>query len=68
MTELKSPNDLLGHPIHWKKVAPGHWEARIAEKTLTMKMNDFPDEPLYTVTFAGQSMYLDDAPPGWSIE
>jgi hypothetical protein len=30
-------------------------------------MNDFPDEPLYTLKWRGTSLDLDDSPPSWKI-
>jgi hypothetical protein len=31
-------------------------------------MNDFPDEPLYTVIVGNERLELDDAPKGCAIE
>jgi hypothetical protein len=30
-------------------------------------MNDFPDEPLYTVEVSGERFDFDDAPASWTI-
>ena len=30
-------------------------------------MNDFPEEPLYTLSCDGETLDLDDAPPEWII-
>lgn len=62
MAPVTSPKDLLRLHIRWKKLAPGRWEARVTETVCTLTMNDFPEEPLYTVRVAGQSLDLDDAP------
>lgn len=61
-------DELLRASLVWKKTGPGHWEAALNGKRCTLTMNDFPEEPLYTVVFDGEPMDIDDAPPSWHIE
>lgn len=61
---------LLARAIMWKKAGPTRWEAKLEDtgERCSLQMNDFPEEPLYTVSTAGESLDLDDAPPHWLIE
>jgi hypothetical protein len=63
-----SVQDLLRMSLDWKKAAPGRWEAVAKGTRCTLVMNNFPEEPLYTVAMHGESMDLDDPPPSWRIE
>jgi hypothetical protein len=67
MTYL-SPKELLLLPIRWKKVAVGRWEAQVDQHACVLTMNDFPDEPLFTVAIDGQHLDIDDPPKTWTIE
>lgn len=58
---------LLTVEIDWKKTAPTHWESTVGGRRCLLVMNDFPDEPLFTVSIEGESLDLDDAPTLWHI-
>lgn len=68
MARTPSPKELLLQSIRWRKVRDGHWVAQVGEVECMLRMNDFPEEPLYTVTVGGASMDVEDAPRGWTIE
>lgn len=63
-----SPNELLARRVHWRRTSPGRWEALVEETACLLQMNDFPDEPLYTVIVGNDRLDLDDAPKQWHIE
>lgn len=63
-----NPKELLFLPIRWQRVCEGHWSATVDDQECALLMNDFPEEPLYTVTVGGRSIDLDDPPPRWTIE
>lgn len=65
MSEL---DHLLLTSIAWQKISPGKWTARVNAVEYTLRMNDFPDEPLYTVSSKRLSLTIDDAPKQWKIE
>lgn len=68
MVKIESVETLLRIPINWKKEdAPASWVAEVDGETCHLRMNDFPDEPLYTVIFRGQAADLDDPPSDWTI-
>lgn len=58
---------LLSLPIIWQKSSPVSWVAKIDGVECEIRMNDFPDEPLYTLSFQGQSLDIDDVPTKWKI-
>ncbi len=60
--------DLLGATVSWKRVSPGHWQVMVGRAQCLLSMNDFPEEPLYTVRAFGEVLDLDDPPGSWAIE
>jgi hypothetical protein len=63
-----SPKELLLRQIQWRKVSDGQWRATVEALECRLTMNDFPDQPLYTLTVAGSSLDLDAPPTGWTIQ
>ena len=68
MTASVSPSGLLLLPVRWLKVRDGYWRATVDGHECSLRMNDFPDEPLFTVAVEGTSIEIDDAPRTWCIE
>ena len=68
MVAGRSVKELLQLTIRWRKVAPGRWQAEVDGEPCLLVMNDFPEEPLYTVAYAGHSLDVEDAPHDWDIE
>lgn len=61
-------NKLLNVPIEWiKRKTEPEWYAFVDGEECTLTMNNFPEEPLYTLGWMGVSLDLDDAPSAWSI-
>lgn len=61
-------NDLLKMEIVWARAGDCfEWSALVGVDQYLLRMNDFPDEPLYTVYWGGQQIDLDDPPSGWVI-
>jgi len=60
--------DLLHLSIDWRETKPGTWVATVDGVECVLTMNDFPDEPLYTVHALGETFDLDDPPSAWRIE
>ncbi len=59
---------LLSRRISWlKRVGEPKWFARVDGVECHLRMNDFPEEPLYTLEYRGDSLGLDDAPATWTI-
>jgi len=60
--------DFLKCQIVWLKQGDSPvWQALVAAEECQLILNDFPDEPLYTLRWRGNSLDLDDPPTGWSI-
>ena len=36
-------------------------------KEALLRMNDFPEKPLYTLSFEGQEIDFNEKPPRWTI-
>ena len=62
-------SELLSQRIQWRKPEGSSvtWSAVVNGEACTLVMNDFPDEPLYTVTSRGTSFDIDELPSCWSI-
>jgi hypothetical protein len=63
------PADLLSRAINWIRAEPSEpgWYAVVDGQRCVLRMNDFPDEPLLTVTVGGESLDVEDAPPTWKV-
>ncbi len=66
MSELEF---LFAEQINWQFANSGRVEfyAYVNHEKCELRMNDFPEEPLYTLTFKGQSVDFDDCPKIWSL-
>lgn len=63
-----NPKELLLRSVRWRKVRDGYWSATVDGEQCALQMNDFPEEPLYTVTVKGGSVDVDDPPRNWTVE
>jgi hypothetical protein len=60
--------DLLKKKIEWEKEGGlPKWRGISEGEECQLLMNDFPDEPLYTLKWREGSLDLDDAPASWLI-
>ena len=68
---MNAPNliqSLLDEKIAWvKEVGRPRWLGFHNGEKCELRMNDFPDEPLYTLFWQGQSMDFDNTPSRWTI-
>ena len=60
---------LFNKQINWQSVKSerAKFYTYIDGERCELRMNDFPEEPLYTLTFRGQSMDFDDRPQIWTL-
>ncbi|SNB85173.1 Zn-dependent protease with chaperone function [Agrobacterium sp. 719_389] len=59
---------LLKEKIVWAKEAgTPQWHGIHDGEKCELKMNDFPDEPLYTLVWRGERIDFDDAPSSWVL-
>ena len=61
--------ELLALEITWSRVQAEtpKWIAEVGGERCKLRMNDFPDEPLYTVELKGDFLDIDDPPAMWTI-
>lgn len=61
--------DLFLRKIVWREETKRgvQFYAYVDGELCQLRMNDFPQEPLYTVTWKDFSVDLDDRPNGWII-
>jgi hypothetical protein len=59
--------EVLNAEVYWERVTLEGVEyvATLNGNVFKLRMNDFPDEPLYTVTFGNEKIDLDDTPDSW---
>ena len=70
MDMINCVEDILKQPIVWIKrpnLPKSEWFAFIDGEECELRMNNFPDEPLFTLSWRGSSIDFDDAPANWSI-
>lgn len=65
--QLKKIDDLLKQPISWQPETSLTWSAVVAGEICTLKMNDFPDESMYTLTWRDETIDFNDTPKSWSV-
>lgn len=68
MKPALTARELLALPIEWRMTLPGRWAASVQGVECALVLNNFPDEPLYTISVGDEALDLDDPPPNWSIE
>lgn len=59
---------LLSTPLEWKETGEPEfpWEAHWNGNRLSLRLNDFPEQPLYTLMESGHQLGdFDDWPPAW---
>lgn len=50
------------------KDAPAMFEAAFAGEYIKLRLNDFPDEPLYTVFIRNEPIDIEERPRGWHLQ
>lgn len=66
MSEFLTPKELLLRQIVWTKIGPAHWTAYVDGQLCELRMNDFPEEPLFTIIVNGRTLDINDAPRAWA--
>ena len=58
---------LLGMRIKWQRTDPGYFFSEVDGLKCYLRMNDFPDEPLYTLSYQGIQFSFDNTPVLWEL-
>ena len=69
MKSVTRITDVLDAKVVWHEVSPRgvEVEAIINGVRVRLRMNDFPDNPLYTLIMGDESLDLEDAPECWVL-
>ena len=61
---------LLNEKIIWKpEISGGIWyKTTFNGEKYKLRMNDFPDEPLYTLISNSEQIDVEDQPKSWTVE
>jgi hypothetical protein len=67
---MEDANRLLNMSLQWEPVDGSDRyfsTAMFPSSTCSLRMNDFPDEPLWTLIVNGVEHHFDDQPVNWRI-
>lgn len=59
--------NFFSRALKFKEIRGGLFETHFEGKSVKLRMNDFPDFPMWTLMYGAQSMDFDDAPKHWKI-
>lgn len=67
---ITSIEQLLQRPVIWREEVPAGVEffSYVDDDLCQLTMNDYPDEPLYTLRWKESSLDIDDRPSLWTFE
>jgi hypothetical protein len=61
--------ELRALTIHWLRASgEAEWTTTYQGEEASLRMNDFPEEPLYTLSYRGYSVDFNETPKGWTRE
>jgi len=63
-------NFLVKTKIHWKRIplSKGYFYADYEKRRLILRLNNFPDEPIYTLINGLEITDIEEKPIQWSFE
>ncbi|MBS1537049.1 MAG: hypothetical protein JST20_04810 [Bacteroidetes bacterium] len=67
---IKNINELLAQEIKWYPIPESDRDfisVGYSKEDCYLRMNNFPDEPLWTLFYKEDNIDFDDKPPKWSI-
>jgi|688.fasta_scaffold188267_3 hypothetical protein len=53
--------------LQWNELSGPVFQTIFQSKTLRLRMNDFPDEVLWTLIIDGEELDIEETPAGWLI-
>lgn len=63
-------DDLLNRELNWKPILKSERDflcEEIEKSECFLRMNNFPEEPLWTLFCSGENINFDDTPKKWKI-
>lgn len=67
---MKSIDNLFNMKLIWKSekdTSPFFYCNKFSKNECYLRMNDFPEEPMWTLFYNGESIDFDDSPELWGI-
>jgi len=67
---FKKINRLLYEPLTWDSIdneETKYFTIKYSKDECWLQMNDFPEEPLWTLFYKGESINIEDTPIFWKI-
>lgn len=68
---MKKINQILTEKIEWSRDAESvrfFFSKNYPKEECYLRVNDFPDEPMWTLFYKGESIDFDDKSKNWKIE
>jgi hypothetical protein len=59
--------EIVNEKIQWEETSGPYFQARFKNKTVTLRLNDFPDEVLWTLIIDGEEVDLEETPTLWTL-
>ena len=67
---IKDAKHLLKEKLKWNPIPSSERDfscENFSKDECYLRMNNFPEEPLWTLTYKTETVDFDDAPPHWDI-
>jgi hypothetical protein len=63
-------NNLFKREVFWKQhsINRRYYYTVVDDRIIYLRMNNFPDEPLYTLINDLDILDIEDRPPNWTLE
>lgn len=68
---MKTIDNLLEEELHWKPTpgsGVGFVSGTYKKEECHLKMNNFPEEPLWTLFYNNESIDFDETPKKWTVK
>lgn len=53
--------------IQWQQLSGPYFQSNFQGKIIKLRLNDFPDEVLWTLIVDGEELNLEETPPHWIL-
>ncbi|MCC6979272.1 MAG: hypothetical protein IT343_13190 [Candidatus Melainabacteria bacterium] len=59
--------EIVNAKIQWEETSGPFFQTRFKDKIVTLRMNDFPDEVLWTLIIDSEELDLEETPTLWTL-
>lgn len=60
-------DEIRDSQIDWEELSGPYFQARFRGKIVKLRLNDFPDEVLWTLIVDGEEQNLEETPALWTL-